>query len=405
MTTPDDVRALFDAARDTFEVEEGQPTESYITRLQETMAGILYTVRYDAEKGEHNLIGIVIDDEEYKDRYNKSFQRPKRPAAYDDTIKEDDKVTIKVRKAEAIHKARLHDWELYDVSESQAGRFIVDAVDDVWLAELKKKITIYAEVTASEMLEHLRMTCLGAHEVDILDLQDNMRAYHTTMDSIPQYIEAMERAQKQSKRANNEIGDAMLVNMATKAMLATERFPKANDDWEDLPRDERTWAKWKTLYKAADLKAAVKKKARDAQFGGAAPQRKKNVSFQGEDTESNGKAVTMDELEGCFDSLANAAVTSKDTLESLMDANTTLTKTNAKLVFKIKALKASLASSKANKKGNGAGGTGGGTKTKREQKWCPNCKRDTWHDPDDCFELSKNKDKRGPNWKSVFDKN
>ena len=109
------------------------------------------------------------------DRCGTSFQRPKQPAAYDEAIKEDDKgVTITVCKAEAIHKARLQDWGLYDVSESQAGRFIVDAVDDVWLAELKKKITIYAEVTAIEMLDHLRKTCLGAHEVDILDLQDQM---------------------------------------------------------------------------------------------------------------------------------------------------------------------------------------------------------------------------------------
>ena len=117
----------------------------------------------------------------------------------------------------------------------------------------------------------------------------------------------------------------------------------------------------------------------------------------------------MDELEGCFDSLANAAVTSKDTLESLVNSNSTLTKTNAKLsdtikaqVAEIKALKASLASSKANKKGNGGGG---GTKTKREQKWCPNCKRDTWHNPEDCFELVKNASKRKANWKSVFAKN
>ena len=94
-----------------------------------------------------------------------------------------------------------------------------------------------------EMLEHLRKTCLGAHEVDILDLQDQMRTYHTTMESIPQYIEATERAQKQSKCANNEIGNAMLVNMASKAMLATERFPKANDNWEDLARAEHTWTK------------------------------------------------------------------------------------------------------------------------------------------------------------------
>ena len=117
----------------------------------------------------------------------------------------------------------------------------------------------------------------------------------------------------------------------------------------------------------------------------------------------------MDELEGCFDSLANAAVTGKDTLESLVNSNSTLTKTNAKLsetiktqVAEIKALKASLASIKASKKGNGGDG---GSKPKREQKWCPNCERDTWHDPEDCFELMKNASKRKANWKSVFAKN
>ena len=75
------------------------------------------------------------------------------------------------------------------------------------------------------------------------------------------------------------------------------------------------------------------------------------------------ESVTMDELEGCFDSLANAAVTGKDTLESLVNSNSTLTKTNAELsetiktqVAEIKALKASLASSKASKKGNGGDG-------------------------------------------------
>ena len=73
MTTPEDVRAQFDAACETFEVGEGQPTESYITRLQETIGGILFTVKYDTEKVEHNLIGSVMDDKDYVDRYGKSF--------------------------------------------------------------------------------------------------------------------------------------------------------------------------------------------------------------------------------------------------------------------------------------------------------------------------------------------
>ena len=70
----------------------------------------------------------------------------------------------------------------------------------------------------------------------------------------------MKRAQEQSKCADNEIKNVMLVNMATKAMLATERFPKANDDWEDLPKNSCTWAKWKEIYRAADLREKVKRR-------------------------------------------------------------------------------------------------------------------------------------------------
>ena len=70
-----------------------------------------------------------------------------------------------------------------------------------------------------------------------------MRILHTITDSIPQDIESMEKAQEQSKRAGNEIGDVLMVNMAIKAMLSTERFPKANNDWEDLAKAERTWKK------------------------------------------------------------------------------------------------------------------------------------------------------------------
>ena len=52
---------------------------------------------------------------------------------------------------------------------------MIDYVEDVWLAELKNKITIYAERTALELIEHLYNTCLGTHEIDVLDLQDQMR--------------------------------------------------------------------------------------------------------------------------------------------------------------------------------------------------------------------------------------
>ena len=111
------------------------------------------------------------------------------------------------------------------------------------------------------MLDHLQELCLGNHEVDILVLMDKMRQMHHVFDTIPQYIDALEKAQKQAERSEMPIVDSTLVVMATKAMLETERYPKADDVWEDLAKKERKWLKWKKIYKKVDHKAIIKRKA------------------------------------------------------------------------------------------------------------------------------------------------
>ena len=85
---------------------------------------------------------------------------------------------------------------------NESGRFIVGAMDDVWLAELKKRVTIHADVFAINKLKHLCTHCLGAQEVKIFEtLRQNQ--YNVTMDLIPWYIDAIEKAKKTSKRAVN----------------------------------------------------------------------------------------------------------------------------------------------------------------------------------------------------------
>ena len=83
--------------------------------------------------------------------------------------------------------------------------------------------------------------------------------------------------------------------------------------------------------------------------------------------------ATLEELEGCFGSPATAAATGKDSIESLLKNNTLLTVKLYTVII------------------GGAGGDGTKPdKPPRLAKGCPHCKRDTWHDPDDCFELAKN---------------
>ena len=112
--------------------------------IVEAVGGVLYTLRYDVEKSKDNLIGIIIEYPEYVKKFGHSFRRPKCPGVYDNSLG-DDKVTTAVWKVEAVHKAKIQDWDLYGTAEEESCRFIIDSIDNVWLAELKKKTTKYPE--------------------------------------------------------------------------------------------------------------------------------------------------------------------------------------------------------------------------------------------------------------------
>ena len=98
-----------------------------------------------------------------------------------------------------------------------------------------------------------------------------MQHYHQEMGGIPEYVNALEDAQKRFKRAGNPIMEDTLLLIATNAMLSTERFPRADEIWEDLTKNGKVWPAWKNLYNAADRKAKVKKQAVRGhdQFGAA----------------------------------------------------------------------------------------------------------------------------------------
>ena len=118
--------------------------------------------------------------------------------------------------------------------------------------------------------------------------------------------------QQQDARSGMLITDATLVMIATNVMLASRRLPMTNDKWEDLRKYLQIWVIWKGIYKKLDKQAMAKRQAaggRD-QFG---------VAVLGADAGGDaapgggGNPVTIDEIEGCFDSLDADATTGKAT--------------------------------------------------------------------------------------------
>ena len=119
---------------------------------------------------------------------------------------------------------------VYNTAERESGLFILKVVDNVWLSGLLKGLPAYfSNMLTKTMLYKLQEIFLGHHEISILALQDKIREMHNECDTIPQYIEALEDAQQQAKCVKMPIDNATLVMYATRSMLSTDRYPKAND--------------------------------------------------------------------------------------------------------------------------------------------------------------------------------
>ena len=102
--------------------------------------------------------------------------------------------------------------------------------------------------------------------------------------------------------------------------------------------------------------------------------------------------MLIEELDGYFHSLENAATTEKETLTELVKINATITTRNATLTATIAGLQKKLDT------------IGRGTNPRRyptrQKRTCPNCKKQVFHSADDCYELKKNAHLRHPGRKS-----
>ena len=92
--------------------------------------------------------------------------------------------------------------------------------------------------------------------------------------------------------------------------------------------------------------------------------------------------MSVEELDGYFSSLANAATTEKDILTALARSNPTLTTSNTTLTATVANLQKQLANLGKTPTPH--------RETNRQRRTCPNCKKGVYHAADDCYELKKN---------------
>ena len=136
MTSSTNIIAKFEAAFEVFVTTDERLTNLYVTQIYDAIAKIFYPIHCNSVGVRQNLMGLIEEDAAYTAKYGESFPRPTRPgiyASYIDTTKD---ASFDIQKKEAVHKARIADWEIYNMAESEANCFIVRVVAYVWISPL-----------------------------------------------------------------------------------------------------------------------------------------------------------------------------------------------------------------------------------------------------------------------------
>jgi hypothetical protein len=102
-----------------------------------------------------------------------------------------------------------------------------------------------------DFLEHPEKNSTGLHAHNIVALHLNMLLLYKNVASMPDFILAMEEAQKKAKRTEHPILYIKMAMCAATSILQSGNYKKKTDKWEGQSAAMKTWSKWKQVYLAA----------------------------------------------------------------------------------------------------------------------------------------------------------
>ena len=157
---PEEIVAKFAHSLESFDPIYGQPSNTNITRLQDSIAPLLLQITYDETGAVHDLIRLIWLEAAYVVCYGKAFLDPTRVGAYVANIDNDAMSVVRAR-YEAAHKAKRADRGTYETAIQETTQFVLAVVADTWVCEFRDFNLLYTEVDPKEIFSHLQVWCTG----------------------------------------------------------------------------------------------------------------------------------------------------------------------------------------------------------------------------------------------------
>ena len=125
----------------------------------------------------------------------------------------------------------------------------MEAVDETCYKEIEDLDMLYTSVTDLKLLDHITKFCSVLHTLNAVDTPQLMKTLFTDADGIPQFINAMEAAQRNYEQEKLVIQDKYMHAVALKLLLQSGEYETETRDWSKLSDDKQTWTVWKTTFR------------------------------------------------------------------------------------------------------------------------------------------------------------
>jgi thymidylate kinase len=155
-------------------------------------------------------------------------------------------------------RLKSEDYKIWKTAEDSCKKLICTAVEEVYINKLKDGTTFFHKVFARDLLEHLKKNSTGLHALNIVVLRLDTLLLYKNAASMPDFILAMEEAQKKAKHTELPILD---IEVAMYAVLQSGDYKKDSNKLEGHNASKKTWTEWKQAYLAACARGINRQRA------------------------------------------------------------------------------------------------------------------------------------------------
>ncbi len=221
----------------------GPPTSNDLNLLEEELIAIATSIPSVLGGGMNGHAGMLLSDINYATMAPGSlFVVPVNPGVYLVGV------TAATRSwMEAEHKEQVNQFHTFIGVGMGLKDLVLKAIDKDYLLEIKHNHVAFLNMTAAQMLTHLR-NCWGV--VDFVDITALMAECDApwSVDEVPTlYFNQVEKAMKQLAKANINWDRQAMMNKALKYFKDAGSYKPAIREWEAQPVATQTWDNLKIL--------------------------------------------------------------------------------------------------------------------------------------------------------------